>query len=623
MICLRSANRIFRVAGGFYSRSMKTCWENASRSWGRALTVSLCLAGSLCQGAPEADLSLGKPQGSVPDLILSEDGESRSKAMAHYAMALQLETAGKIREALVHYREVIKSDPRNADLVAHTAELAMSYGSENEALTLLKEGVEKNPDSAKPYLNLANFLTTYAEVDPQKTAEAAKVVAEALTKFPQDAEVYQTTVMLNLVGNSRDKAVEVMKKALAQSVADPEFWLALGRVAQEVWPLGQSESQIENRDRVNPYFERAQQAAGSGASSDAINLQVAQFYLLTNQLPAAKKICASLGAKPGNPQARKMLYRLHEAAGEEDQAYEILKAIVKDAPSDPEQRKLLAALCEKRKEYAEAALHLEAAIQSNGGDSSAYESLSQLLLRSEQYEKLIQLSQRGVKLFPDRLMFHVFAGIAHRMMKQWGKAISCFAAADAQAQASAPDQLNYRFYFQYGVTLERAGRLEESAKQFEKSIETTPKDSLEEAANTMNYLGYMWLEQNQNLDKAEELIRKANEIEPGNGAYIDSLGWLHFKKGEYQDALTQLLRARELIDELKPEDAEIIDHIGRTYLKLGDKAKGIEHLRKAYELDPSNVGIKQRLDEAEGKVTPAPAPKLEGETVPKGPAAQK
>jgi tetratricopeptide (TPR) repeat protein len=558
-----------------------------------------------------ADLSLGEPQGSVPDLVLSEDGELRSKAMAHYAMALQLETAGKIREALVHYREVIKSDPQNADLVAHTADMAMGYGSEDEALNLLKESVERNPGSAKPYLHLANFLSTYGGNDPKTAAEIANVIAEAQAKFPQNAEVYQTTVMLHLTKNSREKATEVMKKALTQNVSDPEFWLTLGRLAQEVWPLGQTESQTQNRERVNPYFERAQQTAGSGPSSDAIQLQVAQFYLLTNQLPAAKKICASLAAKPGNPQARKMLYRLHEAAGENDQAYETMKAIVKDAPGDPEQRKLLAALCEQRKEYAEAALHMEAAIQSSGGDSEAYEALSQLLLRSEQYEKLIQLSQRGIRLFPDRVLFHVFAGIAHRMMKQWEKAISYFAAADAQAQASAPDQLNYRFYFQYGVTLERAGRFEESAKQFEKSIETTPKESVEEAANTMNYLGYMWLDQNRNLDKAEELIRKANEIEPGNGAYIDSLGWLHFKKGDFKAALTELLRARELIDELKSEDAEIIDHIGQTYLKLGDKNKGIEHLRQAHKLDPTNASIKQRLDEAEGKSTPAAAPKLE------------
>ena len=49
----------------------------------------------------------------------------------------------------------------------------------------------------------------------------------------------------------------------------------------------------------------------------------------------------------------------------------------------------------------------------------------------------------------------------------------------------------------------------------------------------MNYLGYMWVDIDRNIDEAAELIKKANELDPENAAYIDSLGWLYFRQGKY------------------------------------------------------------------------------------------
>jgi Tfp pilus assembly protein PilF len=117
----------------------------------------------------------------------------------------------------------------------------------------------------------------------------------------------------------------------------------------------------------------------------------------------------------------------------------------------------------------------------------------------------------------------------------------------------------------------------------------------------MNYLGYMWLERGLHLDKAGDLIRQANELVPDSAAFVDSLGWFHYKKGNYRDALKELLRAESLIKEPQAEDAEIIDHIAQTYQQLGDKAKAEEYFRKALKLDPENKKTQSRLDDLQGK----------------------
>ena len=104
------------------------------------------------------------------------------------------------------------------------------------------------------------------------------------------------------------------------------------------------------------------------------------------------------------------------------------------------------------------------------------------------------------------------------------------------------------FYFNYGATAEQAGLVDKAATLLKKSIELDPS----KAAQAYNYLGYMWVDRNLNLDEAGSMIRKALEIEPENGAFLDSLGWFYFKKGDFARALTELLHAADLIQSPRP-----------------------------------------------------------------------
>lgn len=599
------------------------------------LAVWPCLAAA----GNRADLSLGRP-GTGTDLMLDSGGEARSAALARYSAALQLETQGKMREALGHYRELLKADPANAGLAARTAELAVNYSGRTEAVRILRDAIRAAPGSPRPLLNLARFLSTYESDEPAEADAAFAVLQEALQKFPQSAEVYQTAVMMTLsapppggdqVPNPADPgkaglakrmldhdqtrltAGRILEQALKQPVADPDFWLALGRTAQEAWPLGQAEDQFKNRERVNAFYEAALRNASRSPAPATVQLDVASFYVQTNQLKQAAAICEKTAAEHNSTQARKLLFRLRQADGKSDEAFQLLERIVADNPHDSEQRKLLAELCEQKRDYAAAARHREAAIQMSGGEAADYLALAQAILNSGQHDKAIQFARRSLKLFPEQLGFRIMAALAFKQAEDWDRAIAEWSQAEKHAQESAPDRLNSWFYFQYGATLERARRYREAADQFEKSISLTPKsdEGIREAANTMNYLGYMWLEQDANLIAAGDLIRKANELVPDNAAFVDSLGWLHFKQGDYQKALTELLRAESLLKDPEPGDAEIIDHIGQAYERLGDRQKAIEHLKKAAALNPEDEKIQRRLDDLLGKPKPLPKPPAE------------
>lgn len=147
------------------------------------------------------------------------------------------------------------------------------------------------------------------------------------------------------------------------------------------------------------------------------------------------------------------------------------------------------------------------------------------------------------------------------------------------------DPLNLSgLYFLATIDLEE-GRISDAVAGFETIIENYPQ-----AAQAKNALAYLYCEEGVNLPQALVLAEEALEIDPLNGAYLDTLGWIYFKLGDYDQALMYLEKASQLAF-----DPEIFDHLGQAYAakNMMDKAK------KAWEsslrLDPSQKSVQMYL----------------------------
>jgi tetratricopeptide (TPR) repeat protein len=82
---------------------------------------------------------------------------------------------------------------------------------------------------------------------------------------------------------------------------------------------------------------------------------------------------------------------------------------------------------------------------------------------------------------------------------------------------------------------------------------------------TLNYLGYMLGDRGVKLDEALTMVQKAVQLDPQNGAYLDSLGWVYFKMGQYALAEANLRKATERMG----NDPAVHDHLGELYEKTG------------------------------------------------------
>ena len=157
---------------------------------------------------------------------------------------------------------------------------------------------------------------------------------------------------------------------------------------------------------------------------------------------------------------------------------------------------------------------------------------------------------------------------------------------------------DWRHAFYEGVCRQTTGEWASAEALFLRALEIAPDEP-----RVLNHLGYNWIVLNRNIERGFEMVERAAEIEPENGAIIDSLGWGHFKQGRYEEAVRLLERATEL----SPYDPTINWHLGDAYARVGREREARFQWRRALELDPD--AREERLLEArlEGGLDAAPA----------------
>ncbi len=124
----------------------------------------------------------------------------------------------------------------------------------------------------------------------------------------------------------------------------------------------------------------------------------------------------------------------------------------------------------------------------------------------------------------------------------------------------------------------------------------------------LNYLGYMLADQNTKLDEAFAYIKRAIDIDPTNGAYLDSIGWAYFRLGKYELAEENLVKASQKIN----TDPTVHDHLGDLYQKTGRLKLAATHWERALvewnrtiaaEVDSTDIArVQKKLDSAKVKL---------------------
>lgn len=225
------------------------------------------------------------------------------------------------------------------------------------------------------------------------------------------------------------------------------------------------------------------------------------------------------------------------------------------------------------------------AVEEEPNLSQAYVRIA-LLKLNESVEASLKVLDQAEGRLPNDILIPLAKGQILSSNERYAEAIPAFARVEGLKRNHPELDVSPTFYLHYGAAYERCGDFARAEQVFEEGLRQRPDDH-----EVLNYIAYMWAERNQNLDRALQYAVRANQLNPQNGAYLDTLGWVYYRLGQYQGALQRIEAANKLV----PEDPTIRDHLGDTWKALGDRDQAVEHWKASYLLDSANRDVASKL----------------------------
>jgi tetratricopeptide (TPR) repeat protein len=535
----------------------------------------------------------------APDLVLRPEGERKAGALAHFVEGMVFEENGEMDKALEAYHKVLNVDPGQSELASRVAALLIQKEDFPQAIDVLKDAIKANPNDAESYHQLAYIYAKYL----RKTDQAVDYANRAIALNPRDIEAYQRLCEIELAAGQEQKALDALERATKVRSDDAGFWTRLGKLYAAVLFKPDSQPKPDELRRVNEIFKKAVENA---KDDPAILKDVADYYASSQQLKEAIPLYLRvIELQPDDANAREKLATGFILTDQRGKAVELLEQIIKEHPEKYQPYDLLAQVLddearsfqrenrleEARAKFAKVAANYEQSLLINPNHAGTYLRLAELLLGPlKDPERAVKFLAEARRRFSGAPEIVYYLAIAQREAKQTQRAVATFEEALREVQLDQDNEIvNAKFYFNYGVTAEQAGLYDKAADLLRKSIALDPAN----AAEAYNYLGYMWADLNVHLDEAMEMIQRALQIEPNNGSYLDSLGWVEFRQGKFDQALADLLLAAKNLDR---EDPIVFEHIGDTYLKLHRVPEALESWQKALALDLKNKKLADKIE---------------------------
>ncbi len=550
--------------------------------------------------------------------------ETLSKSEHAIAVARALERIGHCRLKEKKHAEAIKAFTESRDYLAkqpdaatrlkavrlnlNLAEVRLAEEKWADALSFLDAYLEHAPTDADPYekkVALLRKLNRGNEIVPSLAKYAAKV---------PDALGVQLLYAKELAADpdSRNRA-EAVYIGLAERFHSADVYRGLFRVY-----LAEDRMAVV-LDKVDKVFTTLQPK--NDAPADERERAREQGRAMLQVLKSEPNLVAGLlGAaeKELNGNVRRSIETWHLLAGLAarvkmlDKAELMFRQCLARAPRHQEQSVYLGLLevLRLQKKYDATIAVCKAALEgprkAQATDLTLFHrSLALAYAEKDKYDEAVAECDTVIKMTVGRVGDRCLKARILAMAERYDAAVAeCEAILKEATQANEIKQVRSALSIIYHMKNDH----DKSEAQLLKILEEEPNDP---GAN--NDLGYHWADRNRNLDEAERMIRRAIEVDriqrrddpdddPDNAAYLDSLGWVLFRKGKLEEARDWLEKAAAL--HMGAEDPTVWDHLGDVYFRLKQKAKAREAYQAAIKLyEHDRRGKKEgRLDEAKRKL---------------------
>lgn len=458
---------------------------------------------------------------------------------------------GKPLGASKWLRQAIENFPEDTEDRILLARLAIRNHEPDEAIQLYREVMALTPDDETILLRIG-----FLQLEQNLFIDAEKSFTGALALNPQSLYAHIYLARLATKMDKPDLAAEYYQKALSQNwtvdlaIEVSEFYTSqheykkVEKLYRDILGKHPQERQaglglvhvLLLQDKTKEALTVLQEMRQNSSDPAAIDLITARLYLRYDNLQKAANVLKPLVLEKNMEEAIYMLAIIRYQQQDLDKTLALLDKIESQSEFFEDAISLHVRILIEKKQFTEATLLLQQTIKNYETPSPGlYTLLASLYMEQG-------LFQDGYSTLDTALLVH---------------------------------PKSTKILFEYGLLLEKENKREAAIQWMKKIIVLDP-----DHADALNYIGYTWADLGINLHKALEYIQKAVEIKPKNGYIRDSLGWVHYRMGEFSKASKEINKALKM----EPKDPHIHKHLGDIYKKLGKNEKAKQAYQKAQEL---------------------------------------
>jgi tetratricopeptide (TPR) repeat protein len=522
--------------------------------------------------------------------------DSLNKAIEHFEALVRLDpsdtdsyiTLGRLYRANNEpskaeeiLRKALNADPNSKGALVYLAQLYSDQGAYDQAVELLK----KIPEGEMDVQTLSLLGLAYLQAGDFDNAAAT--YQKALAQEPDNLDVRRAYAEVLLRRGKAAEARTELQRVLKSDPEDGNSHLRLGQLDRQEGDFDSARKELERAKTLmpdNPEVQYQQVLLEDAVGNDDEAIKILQGLLQQSERPEGKYTAAEAHNRAAFLERLGLIYRNQEKY---DRALETFHQILGLGTAEaPEGEALIIETLRLKREPQKAMQAADAALEKYPKDRSLISLRATLLAEQGRVDEAIPALRSLLDGGPsDREIYLTIAQVYSE-----GKRYSDAEDAVRKSLALTPkpeDQEYARFLL--GSVYERQKKYDLAEEEFKKVLGMNPLN-----APAANYLGYLLADRGVRLEESVQYIQKALQVDPNNGAYLDSLGWAYYKMKRFDLAQPPLERAARLVS----NDPTILEHLGHVYIGLGKKQQAQEEWERALKEWPTAVGSEFDADQA-------------------------
>ncbi len=453
------------------------------------------------------------------------------------------------------FKRVLELDPSNELAMKELALVYTSLGDSNKAIEMLTKVNSRNP-SLRTLLDLAN---AYEQV--RDFSNASAVYQRALEMRPGELDILKRYAQALLFSDNTEAARGVLEEIVTKAPEDVEAFLRLSQIYRQQGNFEKARTANNRAKDLAPgnleiLYNDVNLLDAEGRTDEAIRL-------VRQMIADAEKTRYTDGERNTQSILIERLGLLERSVERYDDAVATFRKL---AAVNPEAGgRALAQVVETyrmAKEFEKAEEEANAAYGRFPDDRTLVVVRASLLADLGKSDAAIRDMKGYLEGREDHQNYITMAQIYDKV-KRYPEMAEALNKAEEFAEG---DDERQNVVFLRGAMFERQKNFGAAEAEFRKVLAKDP-----ESASALNYLGYMLADRNVRLEEAYEMIKKAVDLDPGNAAYLDSLGWVYFRMGKLTEAELALKQALQRFS----KDPTIHDHLGDVYFEQGDLKQAV------------------------------------------------